>query len=225
MHIEARFRRRAQVGESVPDLVRALLASLSGIEGLWKEGAPTGDAIFDAGQGESAAVDLSPCLVRGLRGAVSYASRVPGAVVDKAIADDVLVLQIDNEAMDFQSLCRQTFARLVEAFLPYRAAVITDLDLDLDDFESIAQEAQRTGRDVDGRDTVYRIHPVNYFDDLMCVRAFGVDAAELVARLQGKIEFAQSICSGALLVVVAEAVQGEQLASLDSRVRELAALA
>lgn len=224
MHIEARFRRRAQVGESVPDLARALLASLSGIEGLWKEGASTEDAIFDAGQGESAAVDLSPCLVRGLRGTVSYASRIPGAVVDKAIADDVLVLQIDHKAVDFQSLCRQTFARLVEVFLPYRAAVITDLDLDLDDFETIVQEAQRTGTDVDGRDTVYRIHPVNYFDDVMCIRAFGVDAATLVARLQGKIELAQSICSGALLVVVAEPVQGEQLASLDSRVRELAEL-
>lgn len=222
MHIEARFRRRAQAGESVPDLNRTLLTSLSIIQGLWKEGALTRHAMFDAGQGESAGVDLSPCLVHGLRGAVSYASRIPGAVVDRAIADDVLVLQIDPETVDFRSLCRQTFARLVEAFLPYRAAVITDSDLDLDDFEAIAQEAQRTGRDIDGRDTVYRIHPVNYFDDVMCVRAFGIDAAELVARLQGKIELAQSICSGALLVVVDEPVQDEQLASLDSHVRELA---
>ena len=220
MQIEARFRRRARAAESVPDLNRTLLASLSRIKGLWKEGATSRDAIFDAGQQESAAVDLSPCLAPGLRGAVSYASRIPSAIVDKALADDVLLLQLEDGALNFQFLCWQIFPSLIEAFQPYRAAVITDLDFDLNDFELISREAQRTGRDVDGRDSVYRIHPVNFFDETMCVRAFGFSAEGLVAKLQGKIELAKSLCSGAMLLVAAEVVQGEQLASLDARVRQ-----
>lgn len=220
MQIEARFRRRAEAAESVIDLNDRVLRGLSGIEGLWKDGRPISDTYFDAGGGESAATDLSPCLAFGIRGAISYASRLPTAIVDKARSDDSLILQLDTDAVDFDFFCRDTFPKIVKILGAYRAAVITDLDQDLDDFEDIVKEAQGTGKDIDGRDTVFRIYPVNYFDNTICFRAFGISASEVVARLAGTIVLADGFQSGALLMVSNEPVIGERLIAIDAQIRQ-----
>src|SRR4029078_9596476 len=109
----------------------------------------------------------------------------------------------------------QNFAELVEIFRPYRAVIVTDVDLDLDDFEHISQEAQRTAKDIDGRDTVYRFHAVNYFDETLCRRAFGMSASTVVSKLENRIERAEEISVGALLVLAAVVVQREELIALD----------
>lgn len=220
MQIEARFRRRAGATENVGDLNDKVLRSLSGIGGLWKDGGALSDIYFDAGDGESAAADISPCLEFGIRGAISYASRLPKAIADSARSDDSLTFQLDTTAVNFESFCRDIFPEIVKIFGAYRAAVVTDLNLDLDDFEDIVKEAQRTGKDVDGRDTVFRIYPVNYFDNTMCVRAFGISASEVVARLAGKIELADGLQSGALLMINKEPVTGDRLIAMDSEIRQ-----
>lgn len=219
MKIEARFRRRAEAGESLSELHSGLLNRLSRVAGLWSGSKVISDVHFDAGSGESAAVDFSPCLIGGIKGAISYASRLPAAIVDKAVADDSLVIQLDTDTVDFQRFSREIFPELVRIFNPYRAAVVTDLDQDLDDFEDIVKEAQITGRDVDGRDTVFRLQSVNYFDDTMCIRAFGINADQVVNRLRGSIPLAEHLQSGALLVVSKKPVVGEQLIALDVSIR------
>lgn len=219
MQIEARFRRRAKSGESISELNNSLLKRLSKIKGLWAESKSAEDVYFDAGSGESAASDLSPCLVKDVNGAISYASRLPAAIVDKATSDDSIILKFDSDKIDFHKLCNDVFPEVIEAFSPYRAVIITDLDQDLDDFEDIVQESQSTGKDVDGRDSVFRIHPINYFDDEMCKRAFGIASSEVIEKLELSIERAEKIAGGALLLVSSEPVAGSELASIDSLVR------
>jgi hypothetical protein len=220
MKIEARFRRRAVVGEIISELNDELLSQLSKINGLWLESKSVEDAYFDAGAGESAASDLSSCLTDGIKGAISYASRLPAAIVDKAISDDSIVLKFDNNEVDLEWFCNHVFPEVIKVFLPYRAAIVTDLDQDLDDFENIVQESQRTGSDIDGRDSVFRIQPVNYFDDLMCKRAFGLSANEVVEKLKKSAERAESFEAGALLMISSNPLVGEQLFSMDSIVRK-----
>jgi hypothetical protein len=189
--------------------------ALCKIEGVWREGAPITKAVFDAGFGESAALDLTSCLKPGIAGAVTFASRLSAAVVDKALADDVLVLRLDVASVDLRLFSLQNFAELVEIFRPYRAVIVTDVDLDLDDFEHISQEAQRTAKDIDGRDTVYRFHAVNYFDETLCRRAFGMSASTVVSKLENRIERAEEISVGALLVLASGLVQRDELIALD----------
>ena len=220
MKIEARFRRRAETSESPLELNGILLNRLSRVPGLWKDSRVVFDAYFDAGQGESASTDLSPCLVEGIKGAISYASRLPGALADKAISDDILVIQLDTNTSSYRWLRREVFPELVRAFDPYRAVVVTDLEQDLDDFEGIVNESTRTGRDVDGRDTVFRIHPINYFDSAMCVRAFGLSVDEVIRRLAGFIPCAEHLQSGALLVICEEPIRGEQLIAVGTSIRQ-----
>lgn len=220
MQIEARFRRRAEAGESLSELNDFLLGRLSKVTGLWSDGRSIEDCRFDAGSGESAGADLSPCLANGIKGAISYASRLPAAIVDKAISDDYLVIRFDADIVNFQLFSRHLFSEIIKIFRPYRANIVTDLDQDLDDFEDIVKEAQRTGRDVDGRDTVFRLHSVNYFDSIMCLRAFGMDPEHLVGRLKGEIVLADLLQDGVLLILSEDPVLGEPLLTLDALARE-----
>jgi len=221
MKIEARFRRRAGVGENVKDINAEVLHQLSAIDGLWVKGQGISGAKLDTGQGESAAVDISPCLTDDMRGAISYASRLSTFISDKAINDDTLVVQMDTDAVDFSSFCRCIFPEIIRVFCPYRANIVTDLDQDLDDFEVIVEEVQRTGRDVDGRDTVFRFYPVNYFDDVMCLRAFGKSVDEVVVKLSGEIALAERFQSGALLISIDEPVIGDALIALNMQIRNI----
>lgn len=215
MQIEVRFRRRAMVGESLSLLNYKLLDRLSTISKLWA--ADVAYAHYDAGSGESAAADLSPCLVNGIKATVSYASRLPAAVADKAISDDVMALRFDREQVDFEEFCREVFPAIVTAFEPYRASVVIDLDQDLDDYEDIVREAQRTGRDIDGRDTVFRLHLVNYFDRIMCERAFGGSPEKIADELCGLVPLVRIFQDGVLIVRSYEPSQS--LSDLDAEIR------
>ena len=184
MQIKADFRRRAKVGESIPNLNIEILNRLTQVKGLWSDGAKVADVFFSPGTGESAATDLSSCLSSGIRGAISYASRLPAAIQDRAISDDFLVLEFDTDSVNFNFFCTEVFPEIVQIFHPYRACVITDIDSDLDDFEQIAKEAQETGLDVDGRDTVFRLQALNFYDDDMCFRAFGLTPQQIEDLLE-----------------------------------------
>jgi hypothetical protein len=219
MQIEARFRRRTKAGEQIQELHHRLLKRLAEVNGFWAQGKSTADADFDQGVGESASVDLSPCLLKGMKGAISYASRLPASVVDKATSDDVMTLWLDAEEMDVSEFCRAVFPALIEVFEPYRAAVVTDIDVDLDDFEDICKSSQDTGRDVDGRDGVYRFWPANYFDHDLCLRAFGIDERELVKRVTEACEVAKLFENGAFILITDEILIGDELNALNEQVK------
>jgi hypothetical protein len=220
MQAEARFRRRAESGEVISELNILLLEKLSKIKGFWKASASAFGAYFDAGGGESAASDISPCLIDAINGAISYASRLPVAISDKAISDDFMVLKFDCHEIDFYEFCHDVFPEIIKAFRPYRAVVVTNLEQDLDDFEDIVEESYRTGKDIDGRDSIFRIQSVNYFDDTLCRRAFGISSSGVVEILKESVERAELISGGAFLVISCDPASGKDLASIDKSIRE-----
>lgn len=206
MQVEARFRRRAVASESVSVLNSRVTDQLSAIGGLWSVGCS--GVRFDKGVGESAATDLSPCLTHGITGQVSYASRLPAAITDKAISDDFITLRFDTNRVDFHLFCRDIFTEVIRVFRPYRAGVVSDLDLDLDDFEEVASKARRTGLDVDGRDSVYRLYPINYFDKIMCERAFGMSPEQVSRAFNGLVLSSVTFAEGLILVISNEPSSG-----------------
>lgn len=215
MQIEVRFRRRATDGGDVPTLNARIIKALSGLKGFWRPG----DHLphLDKGEGESASIDLTPCLENGIRGAISYASRLKGGLIDKAISDDVLTLKIN--AADYEWFGQEIFAKIVLAFEPYRAGMISDLDQDLDDFEDIVNESRRTGLDVDGRDTIFRIQPISYFDDILCCRAFCINSDEALGRMSREGIQASKVYSGVLIQANKHPLNGRHLIEFDARVR------
>lgn len=220
MQVEARFRRRPSVDEKIPELHKRVLEKLLSIPGLGK-GAATAEAlILEFGEDEGGGANLTPILAPGVKGCVSYVSRFYAGAGDVARNDDYLILAADTELVSFSLLCREIFPAVIEVFGPYRAAVVSDLNQDLDDFDAIIDEAERTGRDVDGRDTVYRLRPLNFFDDEMCKRAFGHPADDLVVLAKRFFSGARLFHGGALLPLSDEPLLSHRLFTLDMDFRQ-----
>ena len=215
--IEARFRHRA-TSETAEQFHTEVVACLRNVPWLWKD-SPIGFE-FET-NGESAACDLTPYLRKGVFGSISYSARYGSSMKDKAMFDDVLTLQIDENAIDYTDFVSTTFEEVVKCFRAYRAAIVLDLDLDLDDFDQIAKQSRQTGQDIDGRDTVFRINPINYFDQELCKRAFEYSVDEIKCRLADEVEKVVTLHGGLLLVVTSDHVDRDNLKQLHDHVASL----
>ena len=218
MYVDFMLRRRASLDEPSPTLNAKLVEHLVTVPGFWGAGKTVSDAPFEF-PGECASLDLRTALASGLAGQISYAPRFAGYLSqDIAQSDDFISLRLNTEKTDYALFCSATLPRLIDIFGPYRAAAHTDEAVLLDDFDITRVQSQKTGRNINGRDSVYRIWPVCFFDDLLCRRAFGIDAAEVAARAAPECERAEVLHGGAFLLVTSEVVVGPALDALSARV-------
>jgi hypothetical protein len=233
MFVDVMLRRRAAPHESILDLNTNITASLSKLRGFWHEDKTAQDATFDNGEyddddddddddrnDEDTVVFFEHALITGLWGQICYASRIESEFEDDdAVNDDFLTCRLTVEEADYAAFCRQTFPELIKIFQPYRAVIQTDLDVRLADWEIVRQDYHLGGPNIDGRDSVYRIWPVNFFDDLLCRRSFGLSAEKVVRRAAPECERAELIAGGAFLLVTSELVTGAALDPLSQRVK------
>lgn len=218
MYVDFMLRRRASLDEPCPELNTKFIEQFVAIPDFWDAGKNASDTPFDF-TGESASLDLRTALVSGLAGQITYRPRFAGYLSrDIAQSDDFIWLRLDTEMADYVRFCSVTLPRLIEVFGSYRAAAETDNDVLLDDFDITRVQSQKSGLNINGRDSVYRIWPVCFFDDLLCRRAFGIGAAEVAARAAPECERAEILCGGAFLLVTSEVVVGPDLEALNARV-------
>ena len=184
------------------------MAHLKSISWLWESNP---DATLLSTSDESAACDLTSYANPGIKGAISYSARYTGRMTDKAIFDDVLTLEIDESATDYTQFSSIIFEKIASGFAAYRATIVVDLDLDLDDYEKIVEYAQETRKDIDGRDSIYRFNPVNFFDEEMCYRAFGFGATEVANRLANQVERVSVQSGGVLIIATSKVANSEKL--------------
>ena len=218
MYVDFMLRRRANLDEPSPELNAKFVEQFAAIPGFWGAGKTAGVAPFEF-TGESASLDLRTVLVDGLAGQIMYRARFAGYLSrDIAQSDDFISLRLITGEADYTRFCSATLPRLIEIFKPYRAAAHTDEAVMLADFDITRVQSQETGRNIDGRDSVYRIWPVCFFDDLLCRRAFGISVAEVAARAAPECERAEVLHGGAFLLVTSEVIVGPDLDALNARV-------
>jgi hypothetical protein len=207
--------------EQITERHEQILGDLKRIDWLWKN-----DLVDVAlsSQGESAACDLTPFLRDGITGALQYSARFERGMYDKAMFDDIMTFRLEESKLRYNEFCPQVFSNFIDAFNPYRAAIVMDLDLDLDDWDSIVELAQRDGIDADGRDTVFRINPVNFFDEQLCKRAFQLNSQQVVNRLHGHVQEASIVHGGAFIIVTNDLVDRANLNDLHRHVAGLLGL-
>jgi hypothetical protein len=219
MVVEVMLRRRATLDEYVPELNTEFVEAFIAVPGFWAAGKRASDAPFDSGTGECATLDLRKSLETGLTGQISYAPRLAGYLSsDIAMVDDFLVIRSNTEKMSYAEFCSRTLPRLVAIFRPYRAAIETDQEVAMADWEIVRTQRPETGKNIDGRDSVFRIWPANFFDDLLCRRSFGIGADEVVRRAAPECERAELLNGGAFLLVTTDLVVGDALNDLHARV-------
>lgn len=220
------MRRRVPVLEDIVALNDRIVAGLAAIQGFWAADKGPADAIFDPpvineDRDGSAGLDICECLIPGLLGYISYNSRpLPQYVEDCASDDDFMGIAVSPTKVDRAQFFGDTLPQILHVFGAYRARFETDKEVLRNDWDVVCELSDYgRGRDIDGRDSVYRIWPVNYFDETLCQRAYGVGAAEVVRRAAPHCHSARIVNGGAYLIVTLDVVTGaDALNALHNRI-------
>ncbi|MEZ6136185.1 MAG: hypothetical protein R3C53_14925 [Pirellulaceae bacterium] len=216
--IKIEMRRRSDPSDDVAALHAHLVQGLTElIPNWWNAGATINEPDLD--NGLESQVNLGPGLPDNAQGYVAYVFRDANYSRDLAEFDDRLVLDIRVASKEYREAVNELFPSLVRVFEPYRASIILDEDLALDDWESANERGRQTGKDEDGRDGVIRIPPVGFFDNAFCLRVFGLDDGEFARRLDGVAEKTLRLNDGIFFVFSMEMLDRKQLVDLDQRVR------
>lgn len=217
MRIE--MRRRSDPSDDVAALHTQLVKGLSALpRNWWNAGAKISEP--DLATGLESQVNLCPGFPDNIQAYVAYIFRGATYSRDLAEFDDRLVLDIQVASEEeYLNTVNELFPALVRVFEPYRASVILDEDLALDDWESANEKGRQTGKDEDGRDGVIRIPPVGYFDNVLCSRVFGFDDREFARRSTDFAEKTLRLNDGIYFVISTQMLDRKQLIDLDQRVR------
>jgi hypothetical protein len=174
--------------ESIKDKHAKLIQGLVKLRGSW--GLPAGDyPAPDPGRELSAIFKLTRLLGKGIKGFVCY--RYRGGLRDEGGHDDYIKLEFNPEKIDYRSLLKEAFPAYIRSFASYFGYVGDD-EFGYIDFDK--------SRYFNNRMNVLRIHLANYFDETLCLRAFGIDATEVLRRIAGAVEHAEIINNGVYLV-------------------------
>ncbi len=215
------FRRRPSLEENNSALNKSLVQQFEEVPGFWRPDAIGISPPFSLLEGHGS-LDLRRArkvLVEGLGGQVRYCARFPGWIdQDISMCDDTLMFAMDTIKVDYTEFCRVTLQKLIDIFGPYRVSVRTDETVEMADWEITRVQSNETKRDVDGRDSVHRIWPVCFIDNLLCQRSFGMSAAEVVARVAPECERAELLYGGAFLIVTTNIITGSDLDVLNTRI-------
>jgi hypothetical protein len=152
---------------------------------------------------------------------IKYVFRGEHYLKDNAQFDDHAILLFEAPALAHRmgELFDEVLPAYVEAFECYKATVC-DPEVRLADWQRVVELSRTTGKDPDGRDGVYRIHPANFFDGELCRRAFGLAAEAMVKRLHDKVEKATLLAGGLLLVCSSKLeLARAEYEAIDGRVR------
>jgi hypothetical protein len=216
MGLKISLRRRAMPNENLKEITSHVVQTLVNLGVCFK----ADGYHYELGSGGSGAADISDVCVSGVTASLSFSSRIEGDLVDAAIADDILTVEVTSSQFSFCVLSDWLRVLAVQ-FGAYRGALITDEDVNLDDFEAVIDLSEETGRDEDGRDSIYRFWPSMVIDEELASRCFRLTIFELNARLE-KIAAASSLDGELLWIRFSdEFLFGATLDGLNQQVRSL----
>lgn len=216
---ELELRHRPKLNQSIENKHKEFLDAIQGISAPW--GLTNADDCHLPPQKDNltTTVQLDRHLGKGVRGYVTYQLRSEKYLEDRAQYDDVFFVEFNSKKVDYGVLVFDAIPSLIKAFGAYRAA-IRHMDIALEDWQIVAEIINTTGKDIDGRDGVYRINAVNYWDEILCKRAFNKEPIEIVQRLSALVPRAEMLNGGAYVVCVNEFPSVDTLQELNTRLKQ-----
>ena len=209
------LRHRAQPDETIPERHGRFLDRIAWLGSPWNlSGIGSLPAI-----GAEFLVSLSfgDIFGSGIKGRLTYVYRSADYLEDNAQYDDSLFIEFKAGDMELDEIV-EVLPVFVEAFDAYRATLH---NWNVTRSDDLVAACRKTGKELNGRDGVYRINTINYFDRELCSRAFGLTPEQLVARLEGKVQLVSMIHDGVFMVYGSREMDARDFQGVDSYVRSL----
>lgn len=218
--MEIAFRHRPRSQETLDQRFSAVIRGLGGLPQGWALQESDTPAIprFDGWLRASCAFDCGSDHRTNV--SLSFAYRDESYLVDRSDRDDYMIVRFHNEN-DYCNFARDVFVPCIELYSPYRAQGELDEALSLADWEEVKRQGDRTKKDIDGRDSVYRIQPLNFFDAVLTRRAFGLEPEEIAERLAGKVEKVSLAAQGVAIICTSEIIERDRILELERALRPL----
>lgn len=212
------FRHRQKFLESIEKRHENFLEKLSGLGNPWDL---AGAVEVPDIEGELVvSVSLDKFLPKGIKGRIAYSLRSEKYLEDDAQFDDSLFVEFSNTKIDYSDLLKRIFPAYVDAFGAYRAA-LHDWSVTRSDWPAVVAACAATKKDVNGRDGVFRINAANYFDEKLCLRAFGKSPQQIINCLKGHVAEASELAGGVLIVVSYTPLSTSEITTVGERLKEL----
>jgi hypothetical protein len=133
---------------------------------------------------------------------------------DQPSCDDYIIVDFDPRKVVYEDLAHHAFPAYVEATGAYFGE-IAENGLRVDEFDRWRESENK------GRNGVFRIWPVNFWDTELCRRAFGLTPGQVVQRVGAHVESAKVFKGGALITVTSKVMPKDEIAQIDGRIRPL----
>lgn len=200
----------ASQSQSIREKHESLLAGLLGLPPPW--GVVNDFPAPDPGGQLSAVVKAGKILGKGLRGEFVYQFR--RQFRESAAHDDYLTLTFDPSKVGYKELVSSVFIKYVSVFDAYYAEILDD-DFIFMDYD------RRRELGVDKRNGIYRIAPVCYLDKRLCEAALGLQPAQIVQKLTGRVEVVRECLNGVFIVITSEILAATQMDGLCEKVKNV----
>jgi len=219
MRVELRYRPSAD--ESIETRHKKIMSGFYDLPEPWgvEEGCANDFPDIDGELQVSCGLKMPGGLIKKAK--MQYIFRGDNYLKDKGHYDDALFIDLDITAIEYKYFLKEILPLYIKIYQPYRGVISLSEDLTLDDWDEIADLRESTGIDVDGRDTVYRINVVNYFDRQLCQRAFNLSPERIMERLDGKVESISLLNNGVLLIYSSKFLNRDAVEKIDSEIRPL----
>ena len=212
------FRHRPALDDDIQSRHHRFLGAQQDIERPWLLPSDGSISLSDIAGELSSVANLNGVVGAGLKGEVVYPLRKVSYLRDAAQYDDYLAIEFKPENVDYPTLVSSVFPKMLTAFESYRATVY-DQAIARADWREIVRRVRESGKDINGRDGVYRINAINYFDRALCERAFSLSPESIVDRLAGMVEDVRILNDGVLVVYSSSVLKSSELAGIDAIVR------
>ena len=210
------FRHRPDASQSIEEKHKIFLENISLLDSPWN--LQDIGSLDDIGSELILIKVLDEVLLKGIKGRIQYCFRNEKYLTDIANRDDVIIIEYDGEKVKFDKDLEEMFVKYIGSFDCYKATV-HEVAITRKDWPNIVREHKKTHKDINGRDGVYRINSVNYFDEELCKRAFKLSPKAIVKRLTGKVESVSLLNGGVYLVYSSKLLTMEELENIDCKVR------
>jgi hypothetical protein len=165
---------------------------------------------------ESDLISNAPAVVSFMQFAGNGITRTPVAyrfsrlLLDDGSFDDTLAIDFDPTKVAVPELIQTVMPKYIDAFGAYRAEMYDEQWADFSyqnrTIVGRATVASKPKESANPRRSIERVDVVSFYDADLCSRAFGLSSAEVLKRLDGKVERVQLLRDGVYIVGASQVI-------------------